>query len=109
MSYVKIAKTTDLKSGDKKKVMIDSKEILLVNVNGTYYAVDNTCPHMGGDLSQGQLEGPNIICPKHHSVFDVTNGKAIKDGKILFIPAKVHDLKGYPIKVEGDQILIDIS
>jgi 3-phenylpropionate/trans-cinnamate dioxygenase ferredoxin subunit len=109
MSFIQIANLSDLKSGDKKKFIVDSKAILLVNLEGTYYAVDNTCPHMGGDLSQGKLEGTHIICPNHHAVFDVTSAKAIKNGKILFIPAQVHDLKGYPIKIEGNQILIDIS
>ena len=109
MSTVKIAEISELKAGEKKKIILDSKAILLVNLEGTYYAVDNTCPHMGGDLSQGKLEGSQIICPNHHAVFDVKSAKAIKDGKILFIPAKVHDLKGYPIKVEGNQVLIDLS
>jgi len=109
MSYVKIAKTSELKSGEKKRFILESEAILLVNVDGQYFAMENTCPHMGGDLSQGNLEGSNIICPKHHAMFDVTSGKAIKNGKLLFIEAKVHDLKSYPIKIEDDQILIDLS
>jgi 3-phenylpropionate/trans-cinnamate dioxygenase ferredoxin subunit len=109
MSTVKIADTSELKSGEKKKIIVDSKAILLVNIEGKFYAVDNTCTHMGGDLSLGNLEGSNIVCPRHHAMYDVTNGKAVKDGKLLFMNAKVHDLKGYPIKVEGNQILIDLT
>jgi 3-phenylpropionate/trans-cinnamate dioxygenase ferredoxin component len=109
MSYVKIAEVSDLKPGEKKKIVVDSKDILLVNVEGHYYAVANTCTHMGGDLSLGVMEGNTITCPRHHAVFDLTSGKSVKDGKLLFIAAKAHDLKAYPIKVEGNQILIDQS
>lgn len=109
MSFEKIADISDLKPGEKKKVIVDSKVILLTNIEGKYYAVDNKCTHMGGDLSLGTLEGSHIICPRHHGVFDVTNGKAVKDGKLLFMNAKTHDLEAYPVKVEGNQILIDLS
>ncbi len=109
MSVVKIAKISELKVGDKKRIMIDSKDILLVNVDGHYYAVDNTCPHMGGDLSLGELQGSNIICPRHHSAFDVTNGKAVKDGKLLFMAVKPHDLNAYEVKIVEDQILIELK
>lgn len=108
MSYVKIAGISELKSGDKKRIVIDTKAILLVNVDGHYYAVDNTCPHMGGDLSLGELQGSNIICPRHHTAFDVTNGKAVKDGKLLFMAVKPHDLKTYEVKIAEDQIQVDL-
>lgn len=104
-----IAELSDLQSGQKKKISVGPKEILLVNVQGKFHAMESTCPHMGGDLSLGELQGTNIICPKHHAVFDVTSGKAVQNGKLLFVAAKVHDLKHYPIKIEGNQILVDLS
>ena len=108
MSAVLIAEVTDLKPGEKKKIVVGSKIILLADVEGQVSAVDNTCTHMGGDLRLGVLEGKTIICPKHHAGFDVTSGKNVKDGKLLFIPAKAHDLNAYPITIEGNQILIDL-
>ena len=80
MSFMKIAEVSELKPGEKKKVIVDSKAILLTNIEGKYYAVDNTCTHMGGDLSQGTLEGSHISCQRHHGVFEVTNGPAVTDG-----------------------------
>ena len=54
------------------------KEILLTNIQDSYYAVENKCPHMGGSLYEGELKGNLIICPKHGSMFDITNGKVFQ-------------------------------
>ena len=109
MKFVKVANANEISIGNKKKVTVDHKEILLANLQGTFYAMEDTCPHMGGSLSEGKLEGNNIICPKHGSVFDVTTGKVVKNGKLLFITAKVHDLVSYPVKIEGTDILLGIE
>ena len=109
MKYVKIAQTTDLKIGEKKKIFVEGKEILLANIDGAYYSIDNKCPHMGGSLADGKLEGNNIVCPKHGSIFDVKTGKVSMRGKLFFIDVKVTDLKSYPVKIEDEDILIDIE
>lgn len=109
VKYVKVAQTYELKAGDKKKILWEGKEILLTNIQDSYYAVDNTCPHMGGSLYDGNLDGTHIICPKHGSVFDVTNGKVVQSGKLLFIKVKVHDLHSYPVKVEGTNLMLGIE
>lgn len=109
MKYVKAALTGDLLPGNKKKIVLESKEILLVNLGGSYYALDNKCPHMGGSLYDGRLEGENIICPRHGSAFAVRTGKNVQDAKIAFIKMKVNDAKSLPVKVEGNDILIGIE
>ena len=109
MKYVKVAQSTELKSGEKKKISLDGREILLVNINNSYYAIDNKCPHMGGSLVDGKLEGSNIVCPKHGSIFDVKTGKVTMSGKMFFINVKVKDLKSYPVKIEDSDILIEIE
>ena len=109
MRYEKVAQTIELKNGEKKKISLEGKEILLANIQDTFYAVDNKCPHMGASLFEGKLEGTDIICPRHGSVFDVRTGKVNKKGKIFFIDVKVKDLKIYPVKVEGEDILIEIE
>ncbi len=109
MKYIKIAQTTELSKRKKKKIAFENREILLVNIEGSFYAVDNKCTHMGGSLYDGNLEGNNIICPKHGSVFDVRTGEVAQSGKILFINVKVKDLHTYPVKIEGGDILIGIE
>ncbi|MBK5253673.1 MAG: Rieske 2Fe-2S domain-containing protein [Peptostreptococcaceae bacterium] len=109
MDYIKVAQTNELKNGEKKTVTLDGKVLLITNIQDTYYAIDNKCPHMGGSLFEGNFNGNNITCPKHGSVFDVRTGKIVENGKIAFIKLKVNDTKAYPTKIEGNDILIGIE
>ena len=109
MEYIKITRTGELKNGEKKKVAAGDKVLLLTNIGGTYYAIDNKCPHMGGSLFDGKLEGDTITCPLHGTVFDVKTGKVVKNGKLAFLNLKVKDDRAYPVKIEGDDILVGIE
>jgi len=109
MNFIKAAQTSELTAGNKLKVTLEDKTILLTNINDTYYAIDNKCPHMGGSLADGKLEGENIVCPKHGSVFSVKTGKFVSPGKLLFMKVNTHDTKSYPVKVEGTDILVGIE
>jgi nitrite reductase/ring-hydroxylating ferredoxin subunit len=97
--FVKVAKTGELSPGDKKLVNIGDQRILLVNVDGSYYAVDEVCPHALAFLSMGQLYNDEVVCPLHGSAFD------IKTGAVLSPPA-MDSLAVYPVKVEGEHILV---
>ena len=109
MEYKLIARTSEMPEGAKKKVTLDDKALLLTNVHGTFYAIDNRCPHMGGSLYDGKLEGDHVACPKHGTIFDVKTGKVIQNGKIAFIKLNVDGVRAYPVKVEGTDILVGIE
>ncbi len=109
MRYVKATGAEELGNGEKMKVIIEGKSILLVNIDGLHYAVDSVCPHMGGALEEGRLEDGNIICPRHGSVFDVKTGKVVERGKLFKVKVKVHDLKSYEVLRQGDDVLIGIE
>ena len=109
MNYVKVARISDLAPGSKKKIDMDDKVILLVNLDGMYYAIDNKCPHMGGSLYDGNLEADVIVCPRHGSAFDVKTGKNVRDAKIAFIKMKVNDAHSFPVKVEGEDVLVGLE
>jgi len=109
VGYVKVAEKSEITVGEKKKVLVEGKEVLLVNINNSYYAISSKCPHMGGDLSQGKLEGASIVCPKHGARFNVITGKVEQGAKILFIKMKVKDVTKYSVKIKGNVILVDVS
>ena len=109
MEFIKAIKTTALGVGEKTMIQVGGHDIMLVNIDGTYYAIDDKCPHMGASLSQGKLDGTHVICPRHGSIFDVTNGKFVEGGKLLMIRIKTHDVHSYPVKTEGTDILIGIE
>jgi 3-phenylpropionate/trans-cinnamate dioxygenase ferredoxin component len=73
--FVEVAKDGELKDGGMKKVGAGGKDLLLARVGGKYYAADNKCPHLGGDLSGGTLEGTVVTCPRHGSQFDLADGR----------------------------------
>ena len=108
MQYVKLADVGEVKHGEKKKVQINDKTILLVNVGGLYYALDNRCPHMGGLLSGGDLEGVTLTCPRHGAKFDVRTGKSVGNAKLAFVSVKVGDATKYTVKVEGQEIFVEL-
>jgi 3-phenylpropionate/trans-cinnamate dioxygenase ferredoxin subunit len=95
-----VAKCSDVPPGAATRVEIDGVEVLLCNVGGELYAVEDVCTHDGGPLDQGELEGSRIMCPRHGALFDVTTGRA------LTLPA-VMPLETYVVRIEGDEIFID--
>jgi 3-phenylpropionate/trans-cinnamate dioxygenase ferredoxin component len=109
MKYVKVASVHEMNAGDKKKIILEGKAVLLVNIQNTYYAVDNTCTHLGGSLAEGRLDGKHIVCPRHGSVFDVTNGQVVEPGKLLLLKVKVRDLHSYPVRIDGEDVLLGIE
>lgn len=109
MRYLKIASTGELKTGEKKKILVEGKTILLARIDNEFYAVDDRCTHLGGSLSEGTLEGRNIVCPRHGSIFDVTSGKTVEPGKLLFFKVKIRNLNSYPLKIEGNEIYLGLE
>jgi len=108
MEFEKLCRLSDVKPGTMKKFEFKGKEILVSNIGGKFYAINNKCTHRNGDLSAGKLEGTIVTCPKHGSKFDVTNGKVVSGPKIPLIKIKINDEEKYEIKVVGKDVLIKI-
>ena len=106
--YMKIAEKSEIPVGKMKKFVTLGKEILIANVNGSFYAISNKCTHSGGELSQGTLEGNLVTCPKHKSKFDVTTGKVVSPPKMGLFHPKIQDAQSYVLKIENEDILIKI-
>jgi 3-phenylpropionate/trans-cinnamate dioxygenase ferredoxin subunit len=76
--YVEVLKADGLKDGQMKSVKASGREVLLAKVGGKFFAAESTCPHMGGNLAQGKLEGTVVTCPLHASQFDLEDGSVIR-------------------------------
>ncbi len=96
---VKVARVADIPPGRKKIVEVDGVEIVIVNLDGAFYALEDVCTHDGGPLGEGTLEGCQLICPRHGARFDVRTGAA------LTMPA-VEPAPTYEVQVEGDDIFV---
>jgi 3-phenylpropionate/trans-cinnamate dioxygenase ferredoxin component len=96
----RVAKVSEIAPGTTRRIVVDSLEILLCNVDGAIYAIEDVCTHDGGPLDQGELEGDQVVCPRHGATFDVRTGDA------LTLPA-VMPLLTFEVSVEGDDIYVD--
>ena len=115
MAETVVAKKDDLNNGEMKVVPAAGREILLARVGDSYYAAESRCPHLGGKLAEGKLEGTIVTCPLHGSQFDLADGRVIrwtnftgfaaKLGKMLKSP---RSLVIYRVKVEGDSVLVEM-
>jgi nitrite reductase/ring-hydroxylating ferredoxin subunit len=101
MEKIFVCKTTQISVGQMKKISVDGKDIVVANIGGDYFAMNDTCTHAGASLSEGKIEDSTIFCDWHGAQFDCKNGKLIK------FPAKINDLEVYNVIVEEDNILVE--
>jgi len=99
--FVKVAKTGDVALGRGKMVEVSGKKIAIFNVDGKYYAIDNACTHRGGPLAEGGLDGKEVTCPWHGSVFDVTTGEVLG-------PPAPKPVSRYELRVSGKDIEVEV-
>ena len=77
----KVCKVSDVPKAAMKGFTVKSRQILIANVDGNFYAVDAICPHMNGYLPSGKLERNEVVCPVHRARYNVATGKLVKVGK----------------------------
>ena len=102
MAKIIAGKTSDIPPGKMIKVAIDGREILVANIDGSYYATNDSCTHSGASLSEGKLDGCTITCGWHAAQFDCKTGKLIK------FPAKIRDLTSYNVVLESDSVFVEM-
>jgi nitrite reductase/ring-hydroxylating ferredoxin subunit len=101
MAFTKVATVQEIPAGQAKKVRVGDKDIALFNINGTFCAIDDTCPHRGGPLSEGELNDLEVTCPWHGARFNLSTGAHLS-------PPANRDVKAYQVQVVGDDVQIDV-
>jgi 3-phenylpropionate/trans-cinnamate dioxygenase ferredoxin component len=99
--FLKIAETKDVPPGQAAAFTIEGQKIALFNVGGIYYAIGDTCTHLGGPLSEGDVESTKVTCPWHGAEFD------LKTGTVLGPPAQ-KGVPSYKVVVEGGDIKVEV-
>ena len=99
--FVKALRTTELSSGQGTMVELNDVRIAIFNVDGTFYAINDTCTHASGPLSEGEVDGSVVTCPWHGAAFD------IKTGAVLSTPA-TDGVRSYEVKTEGEDLLVKV-
>lgn len=97
--WIDIASEGSLPPGEHLLVDVDGVEVAVFNIDGAYFAVQDTCTHDGAEIASGKLEDCTIVCPRHGAKF------CLKTGKVLSPPA-YEDIAVYPVRVEGGRIQV---
>ncbi len=101
MPFRWVTAVQEVPPGSALLVEAAGQEIALFNVGGEIFAIDNTCPHSGGPLAEGDVEGVFVTCPRHGSIFN------IKTGEVLGPPA-MEGVATYGVRVTEHDIEIDV-
>lgn len=100
--WTSIARKSEVRPGTILGLKIEERDIAVYNVDGEIYASHNICTHAHAFMSDGWLEGDILECPLHGGRFEAKTGRGLGAPIIC-------DLKLYPVRVEGDDIQIDLS
>lgn len=98
--WVRVASVEDVPVGTGKELTAAGRVIALFNVEGEFYALDGVCPHAGGPLGEGVLQGDVVTCPWHGWQFQVTSGQHCLNANLQHT--------AFPIKIEGSDVLVEL-
>lgn len=98
-SWYNVASVAEFKPNTWRLVDIEDFAVMVFNIAGKYHAIQDICTHDGGTLSDGDLEGCEIICPRHGARFDVRTGE-------VTAPPAYEDIQTFPVRVENGMVQV---
>jgi nitrite reductase/ring-hydroxylating ferredoxin subunit len=99
--FVRVAAKSDIADRSAISVEIGDSKIALFNLGGRIYAIDDTCPHNGGPLCEGRIDGDEVTCPWHGSRFNIKTG-------VVTAPPAVEGVARYNVRVSGDDVEVEV-
>ncbi len=100
LRFVKLATLDEIPAGSAKEVEFEGRIYAIYNTDGVISAIDGICPHQGGPLAEGIVEGTTVTCPWHGWQFDVRSGKTPLGPKIKQAV--------YEVRIEGQDVLVSV-
>lgn len=101
VEYLEIAPASELPPGERLFIEVEGSSIVIFNIAGQFFAIADICTHDDGPLGDGDIEGYNVVCPRHGGEFDVRTGKAVQLPVVVDVPA-------YPVKVVDGTIMVGL-
>jgi 3-phenylpropionate/trans-cinnamate dioxygenase ferredoxin subunit len=101
VEYIDITPASDVPEGDRIFIEVEGKSIVIFNLAGRFFAIGDICTHDNGPVGDGEIEGDEIICPRHGGRFDIRTGKATSLPPVVDIPS-------YPVRIVDEMIQIGL-
>jgi len=98
--FVEVCPFSELADGEVAEFIVRGTSIAVARIGGEYRAVSNVCPHAGGPIGDGEVEGGLVRCPSHGWGFDLTSGVCDLDPSIR--------LDTYPVRIRSGQVEVEI-
>jgi NAD(P)H-dependent nitrite reductase small subunit len=95
-----VADVSEIPSGRGRVLEVAGRQLAVFNLDGKFYAMDNTCPHRGGPLGDGMVVGNVVTCPWHGWQFDVSNGRSMRNASVC--------VTTFPTSVDGTTIFVEV-
>ena len=100
MAFVRVGSLADVPPGSVIQAEVGERAFAICNLGGELHALDGVCPHAGGPLGEGILDGERLICPWHAWEYDCRTGMNDYDENVK--------LAKFAVKAEGDDVLVDV-
>ncbi len=100
MPRVRVAAAADVPAGEGRVIDANGRSLAVFNVDGAYHAIDNACPHRGGPLGDGDMDGPLVACPWHGWRWDVTTGANANNPAVK--------VACFPVSVEAGEVFVEL-
>ncbi len=97
--WTRVAPLAEFPPGSRRRVELDGEWVLVFNLGGAFYAIEDLCSHDGGDLAGGELDGCDIVCPRHGARFDIRTG-------MVTAPPAYEPIAPLPTRVEAGWVEI---
>lgn len=100
--FIKVTTKSEIPQSSIKEFEVNKVMVAIANLNGEFFAIENTCTHDGGPLGEGEVvDGCCVECPRHGAKFD------LKTGGVMSLPATM-PVASYEVKVEGEDIFVKV-
>lgn len=99
--FLEIAPVSELSNGERLFIEVEGRSLVIFNIADQFFSIGDICSHDDGPVGDGDIEGYNIVCPRHGGEFDVRTGRAVQMPAVVDIPA-------YPVKVADGMIYVGI-
>ncbi len=97
--WIDVVQATALADGEHVVVDVDGDDVAVFNIGGEFYAIADVCTHDGAEIASGELDGDEIVCPRHGARF------CVKTGQVKCAPA-YEDVETYPVRVVDGRLQV---